>query len=90
VVRFITLATLGALNIARHPGVLMAALPTYALKFVALNPGTAFIVLGSVFSGTHRRRSAVCGHGRFGKKPIRLACVFLVWPSLAMNYFEAL
>jgi KUP system potassium uptake protein len=49
VVRFITLATLGALNIARHPGVLMAALPTYALKFVALNPGTAFIVLGSVF-----------------------------------------
>jgi len=49
VVWFITLAALGLLHIAQHPGILMAASPTYAMKFVAHNPGTAFIVLGSVF-----------------------------------------
>jgi len=87
VVWFITLAALGVLHAAQRPGILMAASPTYAMKFVANNPGTAFIVLGSVFLALTGGEALYADMGHFGKKPIRLAWVFLVWPSLVMNYF---
>lgn len=84
---FITLAALGLLHIAQHPGILMAASPTYAIGFIVHAPTTAFIVLGSVFLALTGGEALYADMGHFGKKPIRLAWVFLVWPSLVMNYF---
>lgn len=84
---FITLAALGLLHIVEHPGILRAASPTYAISFVTHNPTTAFIVLGSVFLALTGGEALYADMGHFGKKPIRLAWVFLVWPSLIMNYF---
>ncbi len=84
---FVTLAALGLLHIAQHPGILMAASPTYAIGFIVHAPTTAFIVLGSVFLALTGGEALYADMGHFGKKPIRLAWVFLVWPSLVMNYF---
>jgi KUP system potassium uptake protein len=87
VVWFVTLAALGLLHIVQHPAILEAASPTFAVAFVAHSPGTAFIVLGSVFLALTGGEALYADMGHFGKRPIRLAWMFLVWPSLVMNYF---
>src|SRR6476660_5546011 len=43
------MAVLGVPNILRHPEVLQAFSPSWALKFFAYNPKLAFLALGSVF-----------------------------------------
>ena len=87
VVWFVTLAALGLLHIVQHPVILEAASPIFAISFLAHSPGTAFIVLGSVFLALTGGEALYADMGHFGKKPIRLAWMFLVWPSLVMNYF---
>jgi len=87
IVWFITLAALGILHIAQRPGILEAASPYYAAAFVANNPKTSFVVLGSVFLALTGGEALYADMGHFGKRSIRFAWVFLVWPSLVMNYF---
>jgi len=65
----------------------LAASPIWAVRFVAHNPGTAFIVLGSVFLALTGGEALYADMGHFGKKPIRLAWLCLVLPSLVLNYF---
>jgi KUP system potassium uptake protein len=81
------LAVLGISHIASHPGILQAASPLYALNFVAHAPGTAFVVLGSVFLALTGGEALYADMGHFGKAPIRLAWLLLVLPSLVLNYF---
>ena len=87
VVWFVTLASLGVFHIAQHATILLAASPIWAVRFVAHNPGTAFIVLGSVFLALTGGEALYADMGHFGKKPIRLAWLGLVLPSLVLNYF---
>ncbi|MCP3707276.1 potassium transporter Kup [Paraburkholderia sp. CNPSo 3274] len=87
IVWFLTLAVLGVSHIARNPGILRGALPSYALSFVAHAPGTAFVVLGSVFLALTGGEALYADMGHFGKTPIRLAWLLLVLPSLILNYF---
>ena len=84
---FITLAALGVLHILAHETILQAVSPLYALNFVAHAPGTAFVVLGSVFLALTGGEALYADMGHFGKRPIRVAWLFLVLPSLVLNYF---
>ncbi|SAL77655.1 MULTISPECIES: potassium transporter Kup [Burkholderiaceae] len=84
---FLILAALGVLHVVQHPTVLEAALPSYAFNFVADNPKTAFVVLGSVFLALTGGEALYADMGHFGKKPIRLVWLALVLPSLVINYF---
>jgi KUP system potassium uptake protein len=84
---FVTLAALGILHIAQRPSILEAASPYYAAAFVVNNPKTSFVVLGSVFLALTGGEALYADMGHFGKRSIRFAWVFLVWPSLVMNYF---
>lgn len=87
IVWFITLAALGLSHIIPHVGILRAVSPTYAVAFVAHAPTTAFIVLGSVFLALTGGEALYADMGHFGKRPINLAWLFLVLPSLVLNYF---
>lgn len=87
IVWFVTLAVLGVSHIASHPGILQAASPLYALSFVVHAPGTAFVVLGSVFLALTGGEALYADMGHFGKRPICLAWLLLVLPSLVLNYF---
>jgi len=87
VVWFITLAALGVSGIAMHPGILKGVSPFYALEFITKAPATAFIVLGSVFLALTGGEALYADMGHFGKRPIRLAWLILVLPSLLLNYF---
>jgi KUP system potassium uptake protein len=84
---FLTLAALGLIQIAKHPAVLFALNPAYAVGFFIENSGPGFLVLGAVFLGITGAEALYVDMGHFGKKPIRMAWFSLVMPSLVLNYF---
>jgi KUP system potassium uptake protein len=84
---FVTIAALGANEIAREPRVLLALNPWYGLQFFAANGRTGFLVLGAVVLAVTGAEALYADMGHFGKRPIRLAWFGLVFPALLLNYF---
>ncbi len=84
---FLVLALLGVVHIARHPQVLVALGPQYALAFAYAHPGTAFVALGAVVLCVTGAEALYADLGHFGKRPIRLAWFCVVMPALLLNYF---
>lgn len=84
---FATLAALGAWQLVRAPGVLVAVSPTYALSFALGRPAVAFLALGGVFLVVTGAEALYADMGHFGSRPIRLGWFSVVLPSLLLNYF---
>ena len=84
---FACLALLGVVQILRHPGVLAAANPLYALRFMGHDPWLAFVALGAVVLALTGAEALYADMGHFGRRPIRRAWFFLVLPALMLNYF---
>ena len=84
---FIVLAVAGLFQIVQNPVVLQALSPHHALRFAFENVSIAFITLGAVFLSLTGAEALYADMGHFGKRPIRLAWFFLVFPSLTLNYF---
>jgi KUP system potassium uptake protein len=84
---FIALALLGAVHIGRNLAVLEALEPVYAFRFIAGNPGTAFVAFGAVVLAVTGTEALYADMGHFGRSPIRRAWVFFVFPALLLNYF---
>ena len=84
---FVTIAALGATEIAREPRVLLALNPMYGLQFFAANGKAGFLVLGAVVLAVTGAEALYADMGHFGKRPIRLAWFGLVFPALLLNYF---
>ncbi len=87
VVWFATIGALGAIQIARNPYVLNALLPSHALVFLAHHGGFSFLVLGAVVLAVTGAEALYADMGHFGVRPIRMAWLFMVLPSLVLNYF---
>ncbi|MCW2675891.1 MAG: kup [Modestobacter sp.] len=83
---FGALAAAGLAGVVRHPGVLQALSPTYALLFVVQHPGTAFIAMGAVVLVITGAEALYADMGHFGRPPIRRAWFFVVFPALTLNY----
>jgi KUP system potassium uptake protein len=83
---FIGIAVLGLGGIIRHPSVLIALSPTYALNFLAHGGWISFFVLGGVFLCVTGAEALYADMGHFGAGPIRLAWYAVVFPSLILNY----
>ena len=84
---FIVIGALGLLQIVRHPRVLEAVSPYYAIAFLPAHPAITLAVLAAVFLAVTGGEALYADLGHFGRKPIRLAWYALVWPSLVLNYF---
>src|SRR6185312_16307266 len=84
---FAAIAAAGIPAIARHPYVLRAASPTYAVMFIAHNGKAGFVVLGSVVLAITGGEALYADMGHFGRRPIRMAWYGLVLPALVINYF---
>ena len=87
VVWFLVIAVLGLTHIVTNPAILAALNPYYALRFMWLQPGTTFIILGAVVLCVTGGEALYADMGHFGKKPIRLAWFAVVMPALTLNYF---
>jgi len=84
---FGVLGLLGALEISRHPSVLAALNPMYAIHFIGNHTALAFLALGSVVLAVTGGEALYTDMGHFGRFPIRLAWFGFVMPALVLNYF---
>ena len=87
VVWFLVIGLLGLRQIARHPEVLQAVSPTYAVQLFVDHPWRAFLALGSVFLVVTGGEALYADMGHFGRKPIAISWYSIAMPCLLLNYF---
>ncbi|HEY3681052.1 MAG TPA: potassium transporter Kup [Bradyrhizobium sp.] len=83
---FLVIAIAAFPAIGRRPEVLFALNPFYAVSFMLHHGVIGFITLGAVFLAVTGAEALYADLGHFGKKPIQTAWLFVVLPSLALNY----
>ena len=84
---FLTLGTLGVVQLVQHPGVLAAINPLHGARFFVHNGWHGYLVLGSVFLVVTGGEALYADMGHFGVRPIRLTWFSFVLPMLLLNYF---
>src|SRR4051812_25243774 len=83
---FAVIAMAAVPPIMRHPEVLVALNPLYAVSFMMHHGVIGFVTLGAVFLAVTGAEALYADLGHFGKLPIQTAWLFVVLPSLALNY----
>ena len=84
---FAVIAVMGLLQIVRHPAVLVALNPAYAVGFFVTHPLPTFVGLGAIVLAVTGTEALYADMGHFGKDAIRRAFAFVVLPALVLNYF---
>src|ERR1700686_5504886 len=83
---FAIIAIAAVAPIVRHPEVLLSLNPLYAVSFMLHHGIIGFVTLGAVFLAVTGAEALYADLGHFGKRPIQTAWLFIVLPSLALNY----
>lgn len=83
---FAVLAVAGGREVLRHPQILKALSPSYAITFLFEHGGVAFIALGSVALAVTGAEALYADMGHFGRAPIRRAWFLGAFPALTLNY----
>ncbi len=87
VVWFVAIAALGLAEIVANPRVLIAVNPLFGLSFLAGHGMIGLLTLGAVFLAVTGAEALYADLGHFGRRPIQIAWLALVLPSLLLNYF---
>jgi len=85
-VYFLTLATLGVVNIVENPAILQALSPHHAVNFFRTDGFLAFLALSSVVLAVTGAEALYADMGHFGRNPIKLGWMTIVLPSLMLCY----
>ncbi len=85
-VYFITLFVLGIIQIVAAPEILLALDPRWAWRFAMSDGQLAFLALGSVVLAVTGAEALYADMGHFGRKPIAVAWLWVVFPALMINY----
>jgi KUP system potassium uptake protein len=83
---FAVIAIAAITPIMRHPEILYALNPMHAVSFMLHHGIIGFVTLGAVFLAVTGAEALYADLGHFGKRPIQTAWIFIVLPSLALNY----
>src|SRR5580698_2651557 len=83
---FLVIALLGVASILKHPQVIAAIDPRYAVRFMVASGHAGFLVLGGVFLCITGGEALYADMGHFGKGPIRRSWYAVVLPSLLLSY----
>ncbi|MGC1777492.1 MAG: potassium transporter Kup [Xanthobacteraceae bacterium] len=83
---FAAIALPGLIWIAKVPGVLWALSPFYGIYFLLNHGIVGLFTLGAVFLAVTGAEALYADLGHFGRRPIQVAWIALVLPSLAINY----
>ena len=73
-------------EIVRHPDVLQALSPHWAVRFFVDEPLIAFLALGGVVLAITGAEALYADMGHFGRRPISRAWLAVVFPALTLNY----
>ena len=83
---FISIGASGIIHIADDPRILAAVNPIYIVYFLQHSPDVAFITIGAIFLAVTGAEALYADLGHFGRKPIVLAWLWIVFPCLLLNY----
>ncbi len=84
---FLAIALLGINGIVRHPLVLRAMNPWWAVEFFIHDGLRGFLILGAVVLVVTGGEALYADMGHFGARPIRHTWFAVVLPALLLNYF---
>jgi KUP system potassium uptake protein len=84
---FLVIGVAGALQIVEQPEILLALNPVYGLELLGSDPRRGFAVLGAVVLAVTGAEALYADMGQFGKGPIRVAWLSIVFPAVILNYF---
>jgi KUP system potassium uptake protein len=84
---FLAIGGLGLVQVTRDAHILSAINPLWAIHFFAIHDLHAVTVLGAVVLAVTGAEALYADMGHFGRKPIREAWFWLVFPALLLNYF---
>lgn len=83
---FSVLAFTGAVEIVREPTILAALNPVHAWQFLLSQGPRLFIALGAILLAFTGAEALYADMGHFGRRPVQLTWMVLVFPALAINY----
>jgi KUP system potassium uptake protein len=84
---FAAIAALGLAQLIRNPGVLAALDPSWAVAFFVRHGVAAWLALGAIVLAITGGEALYADMGHFGRRTVSRAWLFLVLPSLVINYF---
>ncbi|BCI82765.1 putative potassium transport system protein kup [Mycolicibacterium sp. TY66] len=87
IVWFTVIGACGVGGIIREPEILRALNPLYALGFMAGHFHIAFFALAAVVLSVTGAEALYADMGHFGRKPITVAWLLLVFPACMLSYF---
>ncbi|HUI15147.1 MAG TPA: potassium transporter Kup [Xanthobacteraceae bacterium] len=83
---FVAIAVPGLIAIVNDPGILWALNPFYGIDFLLQHGIIGLVTLGAVFLAVTGAEALYADLGHFGRRPIQVAWLAIVLPSLALNY----
>jgi KUP system potassium uptake protein len=83
---FVALGATGVMQVMLEPAILAALNPLHALSFLQDRGWMVLAAIGAIVLALTGAEALYADMGHFGAKPIRLAWIGLVLPSLALNY----
>jgi KUP system potassium uptake protein len=86
-VYFVVISILGIIQILLNTSVLAALNPYWAVNFFIVDGRLAFLALGSVVLAVTGAEALYADMGHFGRRPITIAWLAVVFPALLLNYF---
>jgi KUP system potassium uptake protein len=84
---FLAIGASGAAHIFDDPEILLAMNPMEAAGFLVRSPEVAFVTIGAAFLAVTGAEALYADLGHFGRRPIVLAWLIIVFPCLLLNYF---
>jgi KUP system potassium uptake protein len=83
---FLVMAIVAVPHIAERPDVFMALNPYYGLNYLGHHGPSGLVALGAVFLAVTGAEALFADLGHFGRRPIQIAWLGLVFPALILNY----
>ncbi|TIW18006.1 MAG: potassium transporter Kup, partial [Mesorhizobium sp.] len=83
---FLAIGLSGLNHIIDDPEILWAISPHYIVAFLINSPDVSFVTIGAVFLAVTGAEGLYADLGHFGRKPIVLAWLAIVFPCLLLNY----
>jgi KUP system potassium uptake protein len=87
IIWFLTVGGCGVAGIVKHPEILKALSPAYALGFLADHFSIAFFALAAIVLAVTGAEALYADMGHFGRRSISRAWLFLVFPACVLSYF---
>ena len=83
---FLAIGYSGLTHILDDPEILLAVNPVYIFNFLYNQPEVSFVTIGAIFLAVTGAEALYADLGHFGRKPIVLAWLMIVFPCLLLNY----